>query len=146
MKSLRYLLVGLAVTGVLVACSSSDDDDDSCTPDDADGIDNVALTVAVTVDDTGFQPTIIKTQNSSSITLTLTNKGTKPHGFAVDCLATPNARGCPTQSCFPNETTIATVAPGANATATFATPAVEGIYTFRSPVSGDSATGQFILQ
>lgn len=140
MKFVRFLLLA-----VLAACSG-DDDDDSCTPDDADGINNVALTIALAVDDTGFQPTIIKTQNSSAITLNLTNKGTKPHGFAVDCLATPNSRGCPAQSCFPGSTTLATVAPGASMTATFTTPTVEGIYTFRSPVSGDTATGQFILQ
>ena len=135
----------MSVTALLAACSSSDAAE-NCAPDDADGVINVAVTVALTIDDSGFQPTIIKTQNSSTVTLTVTNKGTKPHGFGVDCLATPNSRGCPAESCFPSAGTIATIAPGDSAMTKLTTPAVEGIYTFRSPAPGDTATGQFILQ
>lgn len=139
--------VGLVLLAV-VACSSSDADDDSCAPDDADGIVGVDITVALTVDDTAFTPSIVKTQNTSNVTLMLTNKGTKPHGFAVDCLPTPSSRGCPTQSCFPSDAAIAEVKPGGTVTVRFATPAVEGIYTYRSPLAADTgiATGQFILQ
>jgi hypothetical protein len=100
------------------------------------------------VDDTGFAPPIVKVQNKSLLALTVTNRGTRPHGFSVDCLPTPNARGCPTQSCFPDDATIAPLAPGASKTVKLATPAVEGIYTYRSHADGDTAltTGQLILQ
>jgi hypothetical protein len=131
---------------LVFACSSSDKADDPCKPDDADGVVGVDITVAVTVDDTSFQPAIIKTQNTSMVTLTLKNTGTRPHGFAVDCLPTPNTKGCPTTSCFPPEATIAPIAPGASTTVKLKTPTVEGIYTYRSSAGGDSATGQFILQ
>jgi hypothetical protein len=126
----------------LVLACSSDRDDDVCKPDDADGIASVDITVALTIDDTSFQPSIVKTQNMSHVKLTLTNAGTKPHGFSVDCLPTPNSDGCPTSSCFPVEAKIDPIAPGQSAKVEFTTPAVEGIYTFRS----DEATGQFILQ
>jgi hypothetical protein len=126
----------------LVACGG-DDDNGTCN-DDADGITGVALTVDLTIDDTAFAPPVFKTQNSSPITLRLANKGTKPHGFTVDCLPTPNSRGCPAQSCFPAAAAVSALAPGASTTLTFTTPAVEGIYTYRSP--GESQTGQFILQ
>jgi hypothetical protein len=145
MRAAPSLLASLFSVAPLLACGS-DKSDDSCKPDDADGIVNQNITVALKVDDTSFQPAIVKTQNSSTITLTLTNAGTKPHGFGVDCLATPNSNGCPTTSCFPAEATIAPVAPGASATVKFITPPVEGIYTYRSAAPGDTATGQFILQ
>ena len=40
------------------------------------------------------------------------------------------------------------IAPGASVTVKFTSPAVEGIYTYRSTADGDAAlgTGQFILQ
>lgn len=135
---------------VAAACRGDDDDGDenSCVPDDADGIANIDVNVELTVDDAAFAPAIVKTQNTSSITLTLTNKGTRPHGFAIDCHPTPNTRGCPPQICFPPEATVAPLAPGASATVKFTTPAYEAIYTYRSTAEGDSAlaTGQFILQ
>jgi hypothetical protein len=129
---------------LLLSCSS--DDDDVCKPDDADGVVGVDITLVVKVDDASFQPAIVKTQNSSHVTLTLTNTGTKSHGFAVDCLPTPNGRGCPDRSCFPAEATIAPIAPGASTTVKFTSPVVEGIYIYRSTAEGDAATGQFILQ
>jgi subtilase family serine protease len=102
----------------------------------------------VTVDDHGFAPPIVNVQNKSLLSLTVTNAGTRPHGFSVDCLPTPNARDCPARSCFPDDATIAPLAPGASKTVKFATPAVEGIYTYRSRADGDAAltTGQLILQ
>ena len=134
--------------GVVVACSSDGGSGDACAPDDADGIVGVELAAAVTVDDTAFAPPIVKVQNRSFLTLTLRNKGTRPHGFTVDCLPTPNSRGCPTQACFPESARIAPIAPGASTTVKVMTPAVEGIYTYRSPAPGDAglATGQLILQ
>jgi hypothetical protein len=133
---------------VVFACSGDASGTDVCAPDDADGIVGVELAAQVTVDDRGFAPPIVKVQNKSLLVLTLTNAGTRPHGFAVDCLPTPNARGCPTQSCFPDDVTIAPLAPGASKTVKLATPAVEGIYTYRSQADGDGAltTGQLILQ
>lgn len=139
----------VAVMATLVACGSDDDDDDgSCVPDDADGVANVDITVALTVDDAAFAPAIITTQNSSNVTLTLTNNGTRPHGFTVDCFPTPNQRGCPAEVCFPTAATIPPIAPGASTTVKFATPAYEAIYTYRSTAEGDRAltTGQFILK
>ena len=139
-----------AIVAVLlvVACSSNGDEADVCAPDDADGIVGVEISVALTVNDGAFAPAIIKTQNKSTVTLTVTNQGSRPHGFTIDCLPTPNSRGCPTESCFPPEATIAAIAPGASATVKLETPAVEGIYTYRSTAEGDAAltTGQFILQ
>ncbi len=143
-----FLLTSLVLVAACGGSDDGDDDEDSCAPDDADGITNVDITVALTVDDAAFAPAIVKTQNSSIVTLTLTNKGTRPHGFTIDCLPTPNSRGCPTESCFPAEAKVDAIAPGATATVKFTSPAVEGIYTYRSTAEGDSTitTGQFILQ
>jgi hypothetical protein len=137
-----------------------DDDDDggssTCKPGDADGINGGCYAYDLTVDDTGFTPIILKAQNVGQVTLHLTNKGTKPHDFVVDCLPTPNVQGCPPQSCFPAASKIGPLAPGATATASFVTPNPEGIYDFRSDVSGDSTVetdggvtglwGQFVIQ
>src|SRR5262245_21627835 len=136
MRVAQSLLASLFGVAFLLSCDA-DKSDDACKPDDADGIVNVDMSVAVKVDDTSFQPAIVKTQNRSNVTLTLTNAGTKPHGFGVDRLATPNSNNCPTTSCFPAEATIAPIAPGASVTVRLTTPPVEGIYTYRSTASGD---------
>jgi hypothetical protein len=109
----------------------------------------------VTVDDTGFTPIILKTQNSAQVTLTLTNNGTKPHDFVMGCVSI-SYPGCPFQYCFPPDANIASLPPGGTATTTFVTPFVEGIYDFRSDLPGDSQTasdggisglrGQFVVQ
>jgi hypothetical protein len=134
------------------------DDDDSgspCAPPDSDGINGGCYVLDLTVDDTTFSPIILKTQNLGQVTLTLTNAGTTPHDFAVGCIPL-SFPGCPSQTCFPSGARIAPVAPGATATATFVVPNPEGIYAFRSDVSGDSALesdggksglwGQFVVQ
>jgi hypothetical protein len=139
----------LTVTASSVACSSSaDPNDDLCLPDDADGIIDEPAKQQLTVTDAKFAPAIISTQNSSTVTLTLKNEGTTPHGFVVDCLPTPNSDGCPTQSCFPVEARIDPIDPGDEATVIFETPLVEGIYEFHSGVAEDAelAPGQFIIQ
>ena len=68
---------------------------DTCYPDN-DGINDQTYTIDIAVDDTGFTSTggddagaknIIATQNSSQVTLKLTNNGTKPHGFTVGCIS-----------------------------------------------------------
>ena len=136
-----------AFAGACGGDGGGDDGDDTCTPDDTDGVAGGNTTFALTVDDTSFKPTILKTQNVSNVTLTLTNAGTKPHGFTVDCIATPNSSGCPTQSCFPDGSMIAPIAPGATATVTFVTPNPEGIYAFHSNAPGDTQpAGQFVIQ
>lgn len=148
MPSLLGRKAVLLAVAMSVACSSPEKGNDACTPDDADGIISEPATVKLTVSDTEFTPKILTVQNSSDITLILTNDGTTPHSFVVDCLATPNNDGCPLKSCFPDEATIAPLAPQESATIEFETPLVEGIYAFRSDVPEDSelTPGQFIIQ
>jgi hypothetical protein len=115
---------------------------DPCKPGDSDGIIGGNFTFDVGVTDTSFSPTILKAQNLANVTLSLTNTGTKPHDFAMDCLPTPNANGCPSRSCFADTARIGPVAPHASAKATFTTPNPQGIYIFRSDLPGDTqATG-----
>jgi hypothetical protein len=134
----------------LVQCSSSsgsaDTGDDltaACFPDN-DSMNGVADTLVLMVDDTGFSKRILSTQNDSQVTLTLTNTGTKPHGFEVECTSvTPGyptlPAGCPTTACFPAGSTIAPLAPGASKTVTFDTPTPDGlIYPFKSSEPNDS--------
>lgn len=120
--------------------SGGDDGGVSCASTDGDGITGGCSTFHVTVDDHGFSPIILKAQNFAQITLDLTNAGTRPHDFVVGCI--PDAvAGCPPMQCFPAAADLAAVAPGKSATTTFVTPALEGIYVFRSDVGGDSAAG-----
>jgi hypothetical protein len=158
----RALTVGacLSLAVAVARCSSSSGD--PCRTD-ADGIIGGASTIQLTVSDTAFsvgaadsgsvEPNIV-VQNLSRVTLTLTNVGTRPHDFVIRCLPTPNAAGCPTESCFPPEAGLGPVAPGGSATTTFMTPAVEGAYPFVSDQPGDSETaadggpgllGEFVL-
>jgi hypothetical protein len=143
--SLLRAAAGALVTVALAACTSQATSG-VCGPADQDGVNGGAVALDLTVDDTAFTPIVLEAQNLATVTLTLKNAGTKPHGFAVSCLATPNGRGCPTESCFPDAGAIAPIAPDASATATFVTPNPEGIYVFRSSAPGDSVTGQFVVQ
>jgi hypothetical protein len=114
----------------------------SCFPD-GDGINGGAYTFDLTVDDTGFSKNILATQNDAQATLTLTNTGTLPHGFAVGCTSVlpdyPSLpAGCPSRACFPSNATIAPLAPGASQTITFDTPTPDGlIYPFTSSEPSD---------
>jgi len=143
------------------AGDAGDDDDDAgagsaCRPGDADGVNGGCYAFALTVSDTGFSPIILKAQNAGQVTVTLRNTGTSPHGFTVGCIDTSGLNGCPAQTCFPGNSSIPAVAPGASASATFVTPNPEGIYVFRSEVPGDSQVagdggvsglwGQFVVQ
>jgi hypothetical protein len=142
-------LTGPVLLGALalVQCSSStpvaDDDGGACFPDN-DGLNGGDNTFDLTVDDTGFSKNLLATQNEAAVTLTLTNMGTKPHGFEVECTsvlsAYPNVpAGCPTMACFPHGSTIPPLAPGKSATIMFVTPTVDGlIYPFRSGAPGDA--------
>lgn len=136
----------------------------SCYPDN-DGITNQVYTIAIGVDDTGFTWAAgadagaresIATQNDSRVTLTLTNGGTKPHGFQVGCVSVCSSypslpAGCSPLACFPSGATIAPIAPGTSATVTFETPTPDNlIYPFSSSAPGDRSVpglggGQWIL-
>jgi hypothetical protein len=152
---IRWILGGLLLgspVAVSVAtlsslsCNSSTDSGGGCGTGDQDGISGGTYAFDLTVTDDAFAPIILKTQNNATVTLTLTNAGTKPHDFAIDCLPTPNDNGCPATSCFPDASAIGPVPPDASASTTFVTPNPEGIYTFRSNLPGDTQTGQFVVQ
>lgn len=141
-----------------VSCSSIGPDADfvedagACYPD-TDGINGGSYTIDLAVDDSGFLATaadagtkeVIATQNDAQVTLTLTNTGSKPHGFEVGCANVCSVyptlpAGCSPLACFPPGATIAPIAPGASATVTFVTPTPDGlIYPFKSTAPGDSA-------
>jgi hypothetical protein len=137
------LLLVLAVP--LVHCSGSDGtpSESTCFPDN-DGMSGVAQPVDLTVTDTDFSRTDITTQNDSVITFTLTNKGTKPHGFEVETTSVlmgyPNLpAGCPTTASFPSDSTIDALAPGKNKTITFITPTPDNIaFPFKSTEPDDA--------
>ena len=127
----------------------------SCASSDSDGMNGGCYAFDLTADDTRFSPFILKSQNLAQVTITLHNAGTKPHDFVVGCIPL-NFPGCPSQQCFPSGANIATLAPGQSASTTFGTPNLEGIYTFRSDLPGDSQLdndggvsglwGQFVVQ
>jgi hypothetical protein len=153
------------VSVALLHCSSSNSsssasasgDGGDCYPDN-DGINDVPSTIDLVVNDTGFYPgspdsgvtddagakSVITTQNSSTITFTLTNQGTKEHGFKVLCTSVLPAypdlpSGCATTSCFPSDSTIAPIAPGTSTTITFVTPVPDNlVFPFESSATGDA--------
>jgi hypothetical protein len=148
---------GMALSAVNCSSGSSGNGANSCTPGDADGITGAGnYPVLVNVSDTGFAvggvdsgstESNITTQNIQTVTLTLTNVGTKPHDMVIECIPTGLPAGCAQTSCFPNPddagstpgstTLVPTLQPGASKAVMFVTPAVEGAYTFISDVPGD---------
>jgi hypothetical protein len=140
-----------------VACASVSPDAattapaNTCYPD-SDGIDNQPATIDLAVNDTGFFATgpdagpkpILATQNASTVALTLTNTGTKPHGFEVGCVSVCSSyatlpAGCSPIACFPPGSTIAPIDPGSSAVVTFVTPTPDGlIYPFMSSAPSDA--------
>jgi hypothetical protein len=119
--------------------------------------------VYLTVSDTAFavggvdsgstQPNVT-IENAATVTLTLTNVGTRPHDLVVECQPTPNTSGCPMQSCFPPEANIPALEPGRSATRTFVAPTHEGVYPFASDLPADLSSpdgggagpvGEFVL-
>jgi hypothetical protein len=149
MNQLCKTLLALALLAT-TACSSSSDDNDSCNPGDADGVVGGVNTVKVSVSDTAFtvggvgsnstEPNIA-VQNSSTVNLTVTNTGTKPHSFKVACIPSGLPAGCEQMSCFPDAADIPAIAPGDSVMVTFNTPAVEGTYRFFSDEDGDTSAG-----
>ncbi len=150
------LLAGLA----LVHCSSATTapiadaapDANACFPDN-DGINGGVSTIELVVTDTGFFASgadagpkeILATENEAQVTFTLTNRGTRPHGFKVGCVSVvssyPNLpAGCPTSSCFPARSIIAPLAPGASPTVTFDSPPPDNLiypFTTNEPADND---------
>ena len=139
--------LGLALAGS--DCDGSGGSGDPCKMD-LNGVTGGSEVVDVTVSDTAFsvggpdsgstQPNVT-IENSSTVTLTLFNVGTKPHDLVMQCLATPNGQGCPAQSCFPPSANVPPVQPGASATTTFVAPFREGPYLFTSDFDGDTQPG-----
>ncbi len=118
-----------------------------CYPDN-DGINGGDYTIDLVVNDTGFfasgpdagMKDLLSTQNDAQVTLTLTNKGTRPHGFKVGCTTAEAPAGCPTTVCFPATSTIAPLEPGETKVITFDTPTPDGIiYQFSSNEPADSS-------
>jgi hypothetical protein len=166
MSAHRVAVLAFASTvPLLVHCSSpsgtrsqgSDDGGSSCFPDN-DCVTNVASTVDLVVDDTGFyagspdagadidggMKTVITTQNRSPVIFTLTNVGTQPHGFTVGCTSVLSAypelpAGCPSTACFPAAATISPLDPGTSKTVMFETPTPDNLgYPFKSNAPGDA--------
>jgi hypothetical protein len=122
-----------------------------CFPDN-DGINGGDYVIDLVVTDTGFYAAvpdggmkeILATQNDAQVTFTLTNEGTRPHGFKVGCVSVlasyPDLpSGCPSTACFPSNAEIAPLAPGKSATIVFDTPTPDNLlYPFTSNEPADS--------
>lgn len=155
MLARRHLLCATGIV-LLTACSAgSNSDSETCQPNDQDGIVGSNVTVLLSVSDTGFavggvnsgsmQPNVA-VQNTSTVKLTISNVGSRPHSFRVGCRPTELPASCPQMSCFPDTANVPALEPGERATVTFETPAVEGEYPFTSDEPGDEALlGQFVL-
>ncbi|MDP9037614.1 MAG: hypothetical protein M3O50_22685 [Myxococcota bacterium] len=148
---------------VLLAACSNTPSGDPCGADQ-NGVQGGQQSIELTVSDTAFtvgaadsgpgEPNIT-VENSAIVTLTMSNVGTRPHDFVVQCMATPNASGCSPQSCFPPEAGIPALQPGTSRTTVFVAPIREGTYGFVSDLPGDTLStgdggvtglvGQFVL-
>ena len=163
-QGFMLLFLGFALALPSACGSDASDGGNSCQPGDQDGVLGGTKTVLLSVSDTAFavggvdsgsMQRNIAAENSSRLTLTLTNVGEKPHSFVVACIPSELPAACPQTSCFPEEANISALAPGASVTVMFDTPAVEGAYQFTSDVEGDTTTdkdgivsglvGEFVL-
>lgn len=143
---LRLFLAAASLLSLGAAVTRCSSPNATCNTD-ADGVNGGNYVFDLTVDDDAFSPKILTAQNLANIQLTLTNKGTKPHGFSAGCVATPNDNGCPTEACFSDAASVAPIEPDARATIHFVTPNPDGLsYPFRSTAPDDTQTGQFIVQ
>ena len=148
----RMLVVALCLGFVLAAVHCNNNGPGSGDPckKDLNGVSGGSQVIDLTVDDLAFavggvdsgsmQPNIT-VENSSTVTLTMVNAGTKPHDLVVQCQLTPNNLSCPMQSCFPPDANIPPLQPGATATTVFVAPFKEGPYLFTSDVDGDTQAG-----
>jgi hypothetical protein len=141
--------LGFAATSIHCSNGAAGGSPDGGCATDQNGIQGGRDVFFLTVSDTAFavgaadsgsaQPNVTL-ENSTTVTLTLTNVGSKPHDLVIVCQPTPNHSGCPTQSCFPAEANIAALQPGQSATTTFVAPFKEGPYAFTSDLPGDTET------
>jgi uncharacterized cupredoxin-like copper-binding protein len=138
------LLLLAALTAVAADCGAGLGND-TC-EGYQDGISGGAYALQLKVTDDAFAPLILKAQDVSTVTLTLTNEGTQLHDLVIDCMPTPNGSECPATSCFSEGAEIGPLAPGSSATTTFVTPKPEGIYVFHCDLPGHTHAGQFIVQ
>ena len=139
------VLFALALSSA--ACSSEDGaGEDVCEPDDLDGVIGGEVPFEVTLDDDAFSPRILTAQNRALVTLTFTNDASDARGFFVECLQTPNDDGCPTESCFPDESRIEPIEPGVTVTTEFDVPLVEGVYTIVSAPGETEPSAQFVVK
>jgi hypothetical protein len=146
MRAGRIILIAAAALlsfGVAVSRCASKKSSASTCAEVGDGISGGAAALVVIADDNGFSPRVLFAQDKARVTLTLKNQGTRPHGFEVECVPTPNLDGCPSESCFPDNAAIAPIPPGGAATKTFLAPDLERLYPIRSTAHGDTITGQF---
>jgi hypothetical protein len=138
----------LVVAGCLLsaACGADGEERDRCEPDDFDGIQGGDVAFDVVVNDDEFSPRILTAQNRGRILLTLTNEGTRPLGFLIECLPTPNDDGCPKESCFPDAAQIAPIEPGETETREFEVPIPEGIYPVAAEPESREPSAQFVVK
>jgi hypothetical protein len=136
----------ISCCALLLACGSDAEPSDICQPDDFDGVIGGSVTFELTVDDERFRPLILTAQNRATVTLTLSNAGTEPRGFFVECLPTPNDDGCATESCFPDAARIEPIEPGESATRVFEVPLVEGTYSIVSEPGQSEPSAQFVVK
>src|SRR5688500_3203640 len=138
--------IGFCLHLLVSACGSVDTPEGACQPDDLDGVIGGEVEFDVTVDEKAFSPRILTAQNRATVTLTLTNAGSEPQGFFIECLPTPNDDGCPTESCFADDARIAPIAPGKSSKAAFEVPIVEGTYSIVSEPGRDEPSAQFVVK
>jgi hypothetical protein len=143
MRARRFILIAAAAllsAGLVVSrCASTKS---SACAEVGDGISGGNANIVIIVDDDGFRPRLVTAQDKAKVTLTLKNEGTRPHGFAVECVPTDHD-GCPSESCFPDKATIAPIPPGGSATTTFVAPDLERVYPVRSTAHGENLAAQF---
>ena len=119
--------------------------DGGCQLDDQNGTSGGAKVVDIAVSDTGFfvggpdsgsTSSNVAFENSTVVTLTLFNVGTKPHDLTVQCQA-PSADNCQMSWCF-MPANVPTVQPGQSVETTLTAPFSEGVYVFTSDLPGDT--------
>jgi hypothetical protein len=147
MRARQVILIAAAAllsSGLAISrCGSTSTKKTIACAEVGDGVSGGAASIVIIVDDDGFRPRQVTAQDKAKVTLTLKNEGTRPHGFAVDCVPTPNSDSCPSQSCFLDNATIPPIPPGGSATITVVAPDLERPYPIRSTARGDTMTGQF---
>jgi hypothetical protein len=138
--------IGFCLLLLVSACGADAAPEGACQPDDLDGVIGGEAEFEVSVDETAFRPRILTAQNRATVTLTLTNAGSEPQGFFIECLPTPNDDGCPAESCFSDEARIEPIAPGESAKVMFEVPIVEGTYSIVSAPGRDQPSAQFVVK